>query len=95
MILLSKLIWPSFQVGNYVPDEVVSAMIQLVSSHTELQSYATISLFRAIQTNQHAQPLLQIAFWSIGEFGDLLIAESEHGAQVNQLLQISRKSVFF
>uniref|UniRef100_A0A914BUG5 AP-1 complex subunit gamma n=1 Tax=Acrobeloides nanus TaxID=290746 RepID=A0A914BUG5_9BILA len=71
-------------VGNYVPDEVVSAMIQLVSSHTELQSYATISLFRAIQTNQYAQPLLQIAFWSIGEFGDLLIAESEHGAQVTE-----------
>ncbi|TKR93156.1 hypothetical protein L596_007661 [Steinernema carpocapsae] len=43
--------------GNYVPDEVVSCMIQLISSHTELQACAAVKLFRAVQRdNLNAQP---------------------------------------
>ncbi|CAD5208904.1 unnamed protein product [Bursaphelenchus xylophilus] len=64
--------------GNYVPEEVVSAMIQLISAHFNLQAYATKKLFRAaVEDGGVAQPLLQIAFWCIGEFGDLLIAPSD------------------
>ncbi|MCP9260020.1 AP-1 complex subunit gamma-1 [Dirofilaria immitis] len=60
--------------GNYVPDEVVSCMIQLISSHSELQHYATIQLYRAAQADVvNAQPLLQVAFWTIGEFGDIIL----------------------
>lgn len=61
--------------GNYVPDEVVSAMIQLISSHPELQTYASTQLFRVTQNGNivNAQPLLQIALWCVGEFGDLLM----------------------
>ncbi|KAI1730783.1 AP-1 complex subunit gamma-1 [Ditylenchus destructor] len=60
--------------GNYVPDEVISAMIQLISSHADLQTYATMQLFHVAQADvMNAQPLLQIAFWCIGEFGDLLM----------------------
>lgn len=58
-----------------MPDEVVSAMIQLISYHPELQAYASIYLFLATRDDSviNAQPLLQIAFWCVGEFGDLLM----------------------
>ena len=64
-------------------------MIQLISSHSELQTYATIQLFHAAEREQivlTAQPLLQVAFWCIGEFGDLLIIGGE---------EETHKKVFF
>jgi AP-1 complex subunit gamma-1 len=88
--VLSEIV--NLQSGNYVPDEVVSCMIQLVSSHSELQSYAAVQLFRAAQEDiVNAQPLLQVAFWSVGEFGDLLL-QSQHdddGARVINSFQFS------
>lgn len=64
--------------GNYVPDEVVSCMIQLISSHSELQHYGALQLFRAAQHDStNAQPLLKVAFWTIGEFGDLLLQPAD------------------
>ncbi|CAD6184618.1 unnamed protein product [Caenorhabditis auriculariae] len=64
--------------GKFVPDEVVSCMIQLISSHSQIQSYAVSQLFRAAQRDAvNAQPLLQVAFWTIGEFGDLLLQPTD------------------
>lgn len=58
-------------------------MIQLISSHAELQTYASVQLFKVAKTDVlDAQPLLQIAFWCIGEFGDLLIAASPEETQL-------------
>jgi hypothetical protein len=59
-------------------------MIQLISSQTSLQVYSTRQLLRCAQTDsENAQPLLQIAFWCIGEFGDLLVNSSDNDASVN------------
>ncbi|CAB3410746.1 unnamed protein product [Caenorhabditis bovis] len=64
--------------GKYVPDEVVSCMIQLISANSQLQNYAVVQLFYAAQKDAiNAQPLLQVAFWTIGEFGDLLLQPAD------------------
>lgn len=56
----------------------MSAMIQLISANPTIQAYATKNLFRAAREDYGlAQPLLQVAFWCIGEFGDMLIAPSD------------------
>uniref|UniRef100_A0A915I632 GAE domain-containing protein n=1 Tax=Romanomermis culicivorax TaxID=13658 RepID=A0A915I632_ROMCU len=60
--------------GNYVPDDVVSSMIQMLSENIEYQGYAALELYRAVKEDQTAaQPLQQVACWCIGEFGDLLV----------------------
>lgn len=49
-----------------MPDEVVSCMIQLISSHMELQHYAAIQLYRAVQADVvNAQPLLQVSHTAV------------------------------
>ncbi|CAI5438636.1 unnamed protein product [Caenorhabditis angaria] len=64
--------------GKYVPDEVVSCMIQMISANSELQAYAVVQLYHAAKKDAiNAQPLLQVAFWTIGEFGDLLIQPTD------------------
>lgn len=64
--------------GKYVPDEVVSCMIQMISANEQLQSYAVSQLYHAAQKDAiNAQPLLQVAFWTIGEFGDLLLQPTD------------------
>ncbi|KRX77720.1 AP-1 complex subunit gamma-1 [Trichinella sp. T6] len=64
--------------GNNVPDDVISSMIQLISECSEIQAYAVVQLYKAAQEDTTAaQPLLQVACWSIGEFGDMLINYQE------------------
>ncbi|XP_055371083.1 AP-1 complex subunit gamma-1 isoform X2 [Condylostylus longicornis] len=71
--LLSVLI----AAGNYVRDDVVSSTIQLISgSSVPEQTYITSRLWESIQVNNHCedkQPLLQVAVWAIGEYGDLFM----------------------
>lgn len=73
--------------GNYVRDDVISSTIQMISSSpANEQCYVTVRLWEALQVPNNCedkQPLLQVAVWSIGEYGDLLLygdrIESECG----------------
>uniref|UniRef100_A0A0A9Z559 AP-1 complex subunit gamma n=4 Tax=Lygus hesperus TaxID=30085 RepID=A0A0A9Z559_LYGHE len=69
--LLSVLI----AAGNHVRDDVVSNVIQLMTSNPSQQSYMVGQLWSALENdNSDRQPLIQIATWCIGEFGDMLLA---------------------
>ncbi|XP_065366286.1 AP-1 complex subunit gamma-1 isoform X1 [Calliphora vicina] len=66
--------------GNYVRDDVVSSTIQLVSSSPALeQTYITNRFWESLQVSNHCedkQPLLQVAVWAIGEYGDMFMYSS-------------------
>ncbi|XP_053677401.1 AP-1 complex subunit gamma-like 2 [Anopheles nili] len=72
--LLSVLI----AAGNYVRDDVVSSTIHLIlNSPPEEQAYIGIRLWSSVHNvanSEEKQPLLQVAVWTIGEYGDLLLS---------------------
>ncbi|XP_059618956.1 AP-1 complex subunit gamma-1 isoform X2 [Phlebotomus argentipes] len=74
--------------GNYVRDDVVSSTIQLISSSPSLeQTYITAKLWDALQTPNNCedkQPLLQVAVWAIGEYGDLFMYGEKPGDDVTR-----------
>ncbi|KAI4460935.1 adaptin alpha/gamma/epsilon [Holotrichia oblita] len=63
--------------GNYVRDDVITCMIQLISESTSQQGYITLQLWKALKDDvMDKQPLTQVATWAIGEYGDLLLTAS-------------------
>ncbi|XP_058124799.1 AP-1 complex subunit gamma-1 isoform X1 [Anopheles coustani] len=72
--LLSVLI----AAGNYVRDDVVSSTIHLIlNSPPEEQAYIGIRLWSSVHNvanSEEKQPLLQVAVWTIGEYGDLVLS---------------------
>ncbi|XP_049281427.1 AP-1 complex subunit gamma-1 isoform X2 [Anopheles funestus] len=72
--LLSVLI----AAGNYVRDDVVSSTIHLIlNSPPEEQAYIGLRLWSSVHNvanSEEKQPLLQVAVWTIGEYGDLVLS---------------------
>lgn len=70
-------------VGNYVRDDVVSSTIQLISSSSPSdQEYITGHLWDALLSAQNVedkQPLMQVALWAIGEYGDMFVYGERSG----------------
>lgn len=55
-------------------DDVISCTIQLISESTSQQGYITLQLWKALsEDTMDKQPLIQVAVWAIGEYGDLLL----------------------
>lgn len=64
--------------GNYVRDDIVGMLIELISSVESLHTYASCQLWTQLLHNDLTtkQPLVQVSMWTIGEFGDLLVQSS-------------------
>lgn len=56
--------------GNNVRDDIVSNFITLISNTPDLQYYAMHQLVSLVKDDITQQPLVQVAAWSIGEYGD-------------------------
>lgn len=68
--------------GNYVRDDVVSCTIQLISESTSQHGYIVEQLWQALERDtQDRQPLIQVATWCIGEYGDLLLYGPSSGEE--------------
>ncbi|GCB74452.1 hypothetical protein scyTo_0003542 [Scyliorhinus torazame] len=59
--------------GSYVRDDSVPLLIQLISSANSLHTFNVQRLYQAIRVDISQQPLVQVALWCIGEYGDLLL----------------------
>ncbi|XP_072917561.1 AP-1 complex subunit gamma-1-like isoform X2 [Hemitrygon akajei] len=73
--------------GSYVRDDSVPLLIQLISNANSLHSYIVQKLYQAIRVDISQQPLVQVAVWCIGEYGDLLLSgefEDEMPVQVTE-----------
>lgn len=86
--------------GNNVRDDVISSTIQLISgSSSKDQGYITSKLWESIRNStinyDDKQPLLQVAVWAIGEYGDLFMYEERidgEDIRMYQLLQFHAPS---
>lgn len=56
--------------GNNVRDDIVSNFITLISNTPDLQYYAMHQLVALIKDDVTQQPLVQVAVWCLGEYGD-------------------------
>ncbi|XP_061791844.1 AP-1 complex subunit gamma-like 2 [Nerophis lumbriciformis] len=59
--------------GGDVRDETVPNLIQLITTASDLHCYTVHKLYRALFTDISQHPLVQVACWCIGEYGDLLL----------------------
>jgi len=73
--------------GNYVRDDVVSLLIQLIAATTQLHGYVAQQMYKALQQEIIHQPLCQVGCWCIGEYGDMAIngsIEEEEPMQISE-----------
>uniref|UniRef100_A0A4W4GWU3 AP-1 complex subunit gamma n=1 Tax=Electrophorus electricus TaxID=8005 RepID=A0A4W4GWU3_ELEEL len=71
--------------GSYVRDDSVPNLIQLITNSVEMHAYTVQRLYKALLDDISQQPLVQVASWCIGEYGDLLVSgqcEEEEPIQV-------------
>ncbi|XP_041977726.1 AP-1 complex subunit gamma-1 isoform X3 [Aricia agestis] len=82
---LDTLFQVLLKAGNYLRDDTVSCTLQIVSAAPgERQAYAAMRLWTALHRSAVAadaterQPLIQVAAWTIGEYGDMLVSEASN-----------------
>nr|XP_020141451.1 AP-1 complex subunit gamma-like 2 isoform X4 [Microcebus murinus]XP_020141452.1 AP-1 complex subunit gamma-like 2 isoform X4 [Microcebus murinus]XP_020141453.1 AP-1 complex subunit gamma-like 2 isoform X4 [Microcebus murinus]XP_020141454.1 AP-1 complex subunit gamma-like 2 isoform X4 [Microcebus murinus] len=76
--------------GTYVRDDAVANLTQLIAGAQELHAYSVRRLYSALAEDISQQPLVQVAAWCIGEYGDLLL---EGNCEETEPLQVEEEEV--
>ena len=71
--------------GNFVTEETVSSIINLIVSTTDLHLYSVYKLYLSVKNNFAQEGLVKVALYVIGEFGDILITNSVQGPDDEQI----------
>ncbi|KAM9070529.1 AP-1 complex subunit gamma-like 2 isoform 4-T5 [Sarcophilus harrisii] len=71
--------------GAHVRDDAVANLTQLIGGAEELHAYSVCQLYNALAADISQQPLVQVAAWCIGEYGDLLLSGSCEEAEPLQV----------
>jgi AP-1 complex subunit gamma-1 len=78
--------------GNFVSDETVSSVINLIVSTPELSLYAVHKLFIAMRSNLGQEGLIKVGVYILGELGDVLISNPVTGPE-NETISVSEQDV--
>ncbi|CAF0776407.1 unnamed protein product [Didymodactylos carnosus] len=74
--------------GNSVRDDIVSSLIGIISCAPDLHGYITQQLYKLINDSITQQPLVQVASWSLGEYGDVItsgqLETDDDSAHINE-----------
>ncbi|KAM4854042.1 AP-1 complex subunit gamma-like 2 [Thomomys bottae] len=76
--------------GTHVRDDAVANLIQLIGGAQELHAYSVRRLFSTLAEDISQQPLVQVAAWCIGEYGDLLL---EGNCEDTEPLQVEEEDI--
>ncbi|XP_033044396.1 AP-1 complex subunit gamma-like 2 isoform X1 [Trachypithecus francoisi] len=76
--------------GTHVRDDAVANLTQLIGGAQELHAYSVHRLYNALAEDISQQPLVQVAAWCIGEYGDLLL---EGNCEEIEPLQVDEEEV--
>ncbi|XP_007989079.2 AP-1 complex subunit gamma-like 2 isoform X3 [Chlorocebus sabaeus] len=76
--------------GTHVRDDAVANLTQLIGGAQELHAYSVRRLYNALAEDISQQPLVQVAAWCIGEYGDLLL---EGNCEEIEPLQVDKEEV--
>ncbi|XP_007449631.1 PREDICTED: AP-1 complex subunit gamma-like 2 isoform X3 [Lipotes vexillifer] len=76
--------------GTHVRDDAVANLTQLIGGAQELHAYSVRRLYSALAEDISQQPLVQVATWCIGEYGDLLL---EGSCEETEPLQVKEEEV--
>ncbi|VTJ66234.1 Hypothetical predicted protein [Marmota monax] len=76
--------------GAHVRDDAVANLTQLIGGAQELHAYSVCRLYSALAEDISQQPLVQVAAWCIGEYGDLLM---EGSCEEVEPLQVEEEEV--
>nr|KAF6483074.1 adaptor related protein complex 1 subunit gamma 2 [Rousettus aegyptiacus] len=76
--------------GTHVRDDAVANLTQLIGGAQELHAYSVRRLYSALAQDISQQPLVQVAAWCIGEYGDLLL---EGNCEETEPLQVEEEAV--
>jgi AP-1 complex subunit gamma-1 len=79
-----------FQAGNSVRDDIVSSLIGIISSSPDLHGYTAQQLYKMIRHDITQQPLVQVASWTLGEFGDLFVNGQYQRTDDEENLQVDK-----
>lgn len=59
--------------GNYVTDDTIASLINLIVATEELHLYSVIRLYNAMRNNLNQEGLVKVGIYVIGELGHLLL----------------------
>jgi AP-1 complex subunit gamma-1 len=78
--------------GNFVSEEIVSSIINLIISVPELHLYSAFKLYIAMKSNLGQEGLMKVGVYTLGEFGNMLVGNTIMGPE-NETITVTEEEV--